>query len=93
MSSVQLVTHLTQAQEAVQQQAAFRAGKQGASRQLRTSLIESERVVNVLRLAVIQHFGIRSEKPAELGRQPFRGCTAKPATALPSAAAPTLTPR
>ena len=83
VSRGQLVTHLTQAQEAVKQQAAFRAGKQGASRQLRTSLIESERVANVLRLAVIQHFGIRSEKLAEFGLQPFRGRKAKPAAEEP----------
>ena len=83
VSRGQLVTHLTQAQEAVKQQAAFRAGKQESSRQLRTSLVESERVANVLRVAVIQHFGIRSEKLAEFGLQPFRGRKAKPAAEEP----------
>ena len=80
---VQLVTHLTQAQDAVKQQAAFRASKQESSRQLRTSLSESERVANVLRVAVIQHFGPRSEKLAEFGLQPFRGRKAKPAPEEP----------
>jgi hypothetical protein len=108
VNRVQLVTHLTQAQESAKQQAAFRASKQEASRQFRTSLIESERVANVLRLAVIQHFGVRSEKLAEFGLQPFRGRKAKPAaeepqttpsepTASPgaetAATAPTPTPR
>ena len=81
VNRAQLVTHLTQAQDAVKQQAAFRASKQESSRQLRTSLSESERVANVLRLAVIQHFGIRSEKLAEFGLQPFRSRSrkAKPA--------------
>jgi hypothetical protein len=60
VNRVQLVAHLTQAQESVKQQAAFRASKQEASRQFRTSLSESERVANVLRVAVIQHFGMRA---------------------------------
>ena len=37
------------------------------------TLTEAERLSTVLRLAVKQHFGIRSEKLAELSLQPFRG--------------------
>jgi hypothetical protein len=72
-SRTQLATLLTQAEEAAKQQAALTAGKQEASKQLRTFLTESERLANVLRLAVVQHYGIRAEKLAEFGLQPFRG--------------------
>jgi hypothetical protein len=90
VNRAQLVTHLTQAQESVKQQAAFRASKQEASRQFRTSLIESERVANVLRVAVIQHYGIRSEKLAEFGLQPFRNRSRK---AKPVSEEPQTTPQ
>ena len=36
-------------------------------------LTEAERLITVLLLAVKQHYGIRSEKLAEFGIQPFRG--------------------
>jgi hypothetical protein len=93
-SITQLATLVTQAQEAAKQQAALTAGKQEASKQLRTFLTEGERLANVLQLAVKQHYGIRSEKLAEFGVQPFRGRTkAKPAPETPEPAPPpTVTP-
>jgi hypothetical protein len=76
-SRAQFVALLTQAQEAAMQQSAFTASKQEASQKLKTFLIESERLAHVLQLAVKQHYGIRSEKLAEFGLQPFRGRTRK----------------
>ena len=64
---------LAQAEEAANRQGVHTAAKQEASRQLSTSLVECERLANILRLGVKQHYGIRSEKLAEFGLQPFRG--------------------
>src|SRR5436305_6065941 len=93
-SITQLATLLTQVQETAKQQAALVAGKQEASKQLKTSLTEGERLANVLQLAVKQHYGIRSEKLAEFGLQPFRGRTkAKPTPETPEPTPPpTVTP-
>jgi hypothetical protein len=88
-SITQLATLLTQAQEAAKQQAAFMAGKQEASKQLNTFVTEGERLATVLQLAVKQHYGIRAEKLAEFGVQPFRGRTkAKAAPETPTPATP-----
>jgi hypothetical protein len=54
-------------------QAALQAEKQELSKQLKTQITESERMANVMRKAVQAHFGIRAEKLAEFGLQPFRG--------------------
>ncbi|HSG39593.1 MAG TPA: hypothetical protein VLE27_08135 [Thermoanaerobaculia bacterium] len=64
---------LAQAQEVAAQQAAFTAGKQESSRQLKTLLTEGVRLANALRVMLKEHYGIRSEKLAEYGLQPFRG--------------------
>src|SRR6185295_15712011 len=64
------------------------AAKQEASLQLRTSLAECERLANILRLGVKQHYGIRSEKLAEFGLQPFRG-SKTPDAEEPQPSAPT----
>lgn len=64
---------LTQAQEISQEQASRTAAKQEASRKLKTLFIEGERLATVLRLALKEHYGIRSEKLTEYGLQPFRG--------------------
>ena len=64
---------LAQAQEVAKQQAAFTAGKQESSRQLKTLLTEGVRLANALRVMLKEHYGIRSEKLAEYGLQPFRG--------------------
>ena len=62
-----------QIQDAADRQALHTAGKQEASRQLQTVLTEAERLINVLLLAVKQHYGIRAEKLADFGLKPFRG--------------------
>jgi len=84
-----LETSLTQfdgmvgkAQELTSRQGALTAEKQEATKQLRETLIEAQRLGTVLRLAVKQHFGIRAEKLAEFNLQPFRG--RKTSAPLPS---------
>jgi hypothetical protein len=64
---------LAQVQEAADRQALHTAGKQAASQEFKTALVEGERLATVLQLAVKQHYGIRSEKLAEYNLQPFRG--------------------
>ena len=41
--------------------------------QLRTIIVEGERLATVLRRSLKSHYGIRSEKLTEFGIQPFRG--------------------
>lgn len=73
VSRDQLGALLTQAREAADLQALHTAAKQEASQKYQTALTEGMRLANVLRLAVKQHYGIRSEKLAHFGLQPFRG--------------------
>jgi hypothetical protein len=91
VSRAELEVLLAKAQEAADRQALHTAGKQEASQQLKTFLIEGQRVANILRLAVKQRYGIRSEKLAQFGMQPFRGRprNAKPTTEEPQPPAPT----
>ncbi len=79
---------LTQAQEAFDRQGVHKAAKQEASRELRTAITESERLETILLLGVKQHFGIRAEKLAEFGLQPFRGLKTKPADEEPKPSTP-----
>jgi hypothetical protein len=72
-SIAQFAGLVTQAQDAAKLQAALTAGKQEASRQLNSLMSDGERLATVLQLVVKQHYGIRSEKLAEFGLQPFRG--------------------
>jgi hypothetical protein len=64
---------LAEALELTKQQKAFAAGKQEASQRLKVVVTEGQRLATILRLAVKEHFGIRAEKLAEFGLQPFRG--------------------
>jgi hypothetical protein len=72
-SRITLEELLDQARAAFSNQAAHTAAKQTASRQLEVSLTEGMRLATVLRGAVKSHYGIRSERLAEFGTQPFRG--------------------
>ena len=88
----QLGTVLDQTRQIAAAQAAQKAAKQEASKTLKTAVVEGDRLANLLRTALKQHYGIRSEKLAEFGMQPFRGrnLTAKakqPKTKQPKAAA------
>jgi hypothetical protein len=64
------------------------------TRQLQEALVEGQRLATVLRLAIKEHYGIRSEKLAEFGLQPVRGRPrkAKPAAPEPPAPAPQPAP-
>ncbi|MFL6236587.1 MAG: hypothetical protein ACJ76N_25885 [Thermoanaerobaculia bacterium] len=62
-----------QARQVQAAQAAKQAAKQTASQTLKSAVVEGDRLANLLRSALKQHYGIRSEKPAEFGLQPFRG--------------------
>jgi hypothetical protein len=77
-------TMVGQTHDTANRQGALRGQKQDLSKQLRSQIVESERLANVLRKAVQAHYGIRAEKLAEFGLQPFRGrvraVTATPAT-------------
>lgn len=68
---------LKEAVEVAKQQAALTASKQEATRRLQTLLTEGERVAEGIRKFLKQHYGLRSEKLAEYGLQPFRGRTRK----------------
>lgn len=70
---VQLVASLAQGQAQAAQQAVHTAAKQDNSQQLRTTMVEGDRLANLLRKALQQHYGIRSEKLVEFGVKTFRG--------------------
>ena len=79
---------VTQAFEVAKLQAAHKVAKQESSKQLRKLLIAGNRIADVVRTAVKDHFGPREEKVAEFGVQPFRGRKAKPATDQPAPTPP-----
>lgn len=68
-----LETLLGQAQQAAMHQAALAASKQETSKQLRTLLFEGRRLSTGLGALLKEFYGLRSEKLAEFGLQPFRG--------------------
>jgi len=69
---------LNAALEVAKQQAAFTASKQEASKRLQTLLSDGERVAEGIRKFLKEFYGLRSEKLAEFGLQPFRGRKRKP---------------
>jgi predicted component of type VI protein secretion system len=87
-----LRTLLGGAQETAKEQAALIASKQESSKRLRSQVSEVQRVASGLRKLVIQHYGLRSEKLAEFGLQPFRGRIRKVTTADSAAPQPTTEP-
>ena len=70
---VQLAVQAEKALEIGKQQASLRASKQDLSKQLRVVIVEGNRLATLMRSVVKQHYGIRAEKVAEFGVQPFRG--------------------
>jgi hypothetical protein len=70
---VQLGTQIDKALDIGKQQAALTASKQDLSKQLRVVITEGDRLATLMRSAIKQHYGIRTEKVAEFGVQPFRG--------------------
>ena len=75
-----------------QQQAALTASKQDASKQLRSLLVEAQRLAAGMTKFLQQNYGTRSEKLAEFGLQPFRGRKPRtpktPEPPIPSTPAP-----
>jgi hypothetical protein len=59
------------------QQATLTAAKQDVSQEIKTTMEDIQFLMTILRKAVRQHFGKKSEKLAEFGVQPFRGRKAK----------------
>jgi hypothetical protein len=64
---------VTEAQAIAQEQAALIASKQQASQRLQTAINEALRLATGLQRLLTEHYGLRSEKLAEFGFQPFRG--------------------
>ncbi len=87
-SCQQYISMVGNLQEVATQQAAFVASKQEASKKFRVDLRECERLASVLRAAIKQHYGIRSEKLAEYNLQPFRGRKPKKKDPEPTPAPP-----
>jgi hypothetical protein len=68
-----LGTILTQALDITQRQAGLKAEKQEMSKQLRKLAVDGQRLANAVRVLIKEHYGIRDEKLAAYGLQPFRG--------------------
>src|SRR5262245_21202337 len=83
---------VTRALDLSKDQAALKASRQEASKQLRQLLAEGQRIADVVRTLVRDHFGPREEKIAEFGLQPFRGRKAKAATQKPTPNTPSTPP-
>jgi hypothetical protein len=69
---------LGRAQDLLKQQAAMTASKQELSQEIKTAIADVRLLATMLRKGVRQHFGVKSEKLAEFGLQPFRGRKASP---------------
>lgn len=64
---------LARGHEVAKQQAALIASKQEMSQELKTLITDGQRVATAVRNLLKKHYGLRSEKLAEFGIQPFRG--------------------
>ena len=73
ISVTKLGTVMARLMDLNKQQGALTASKQAASKEQQTLLTEGQRLANAIRAVVKEHYGIRSEKLAEFGLQPFRG--------------------
>jgi hypothetical protein len=91
-SRVKFDTMVGQTQDTANHQGALLGQKQDLSKQLRSQIIESERMANVMRKAIQAHYGIRAEKLAEFGIQPFRGRPRTAKTTPTPAPTPAPTP-
>ncbi|HYG63380.1 MAG TPA: hypothetical protein VEL74_12420 [Thermoanaerobaculia bacterium] len=83
---VRLTEMTRDVRELFKEQAALKASKQDVSKRLDVLLREGDRLATLIRQALRQHYGIRSEKLTEFGLQPFRG--RKPRTKKRSTVAP-----
>lgn len=76
---------LDQAVDITHQQNALTAQKQELSKQLQIIMAQGQRTATILRKSIAAHYGVRSEKLAEFGMQPFRGRPFTPRTRKPKA--------
>jgi len=76
---VKLGTMIAQALDVAQRQAGLKAEKQGLSKQLQQLTGDGQRLATAVRVLLKEHYGVRDEKLAAFGLQPFRGRTRKPA--------------
>jgi hypothetical protein len=86
---------LTQAMDVTKRQADLKASKQTASKQMRQLATDAQRLATAVRALLKEHYGIRDEKLAAFGLQPFRGrkkATTEPATEPPPQPSPTAHP-
>ena len=77
---VKLGAMLAQALDVAQRQANLKAEKQGLSKQLQQLTTDGQRLATAVRVLLKEHYGVRDEKLAAFGLQPFRGRTRKPAS-------------
>jgi hypothetical protein len=84
-----LGTMLTQALDLTKRQAGLRAEKQEMSKQLRKLTSDGQRLASAVRVLLKEHYGIRDEKLAAYGLQPFRGRLRKADPATPEPGTPT----
>ena len=75
-----LAALLAEGLDATKAQAVHVAAKQEVSKQLKGLATEGDRLASLIRQGLRQHYGIRSEKLAEFGLQPFRGRKTKAKT-------------
>lgn len=95
-----LTEMLGKALDVTKRQAGFKAEKQEASKQMRQLASEANRLASAVRVLLKEHYGIRDEKLAAFGLQPFRGRPRKaespapqePETPPPSAPAQPIHP-
>ena len=81
-----LTEMLGRALDITKRQAGLKAEKQEASKQIRQLASEANRLASAVRVLLKEHYGIRDEKLAAFGLQPFRGRPRKveePETAKP----------
>ena len=86
MSRLKFGALLGQIMEIDKQQAALKASLLQSVKELKGLIVEALRLATVLRLSIKEHYGIRAEKVAEFGIQPFRGRSrkVKPEEPLPT---------
>lgn len=68
-----LQTIVNQIRTFATEQAAHTAERQQATKRVEFLLVQGRKLATVIRTAVREHYGNRSEKLAEFGLQPFRG--------------------
>jgi hypothetical protein len=92
---LKLAQVVTQALEVSKHQGALKASKQELSKELNRLTVEGARLATGVRILLKEHYGIRAEKLAEFGLQPFRGRKTPPQspepTGAPTPAGPTPT--